>query len=186
MNIKFLKNLLMVVPVVVLALSFTACGDDEPDMPDDPTQKKVKQVEFMYMYEVSEDLLKVADIEASWIDADGKKQTAALTQTKARANVVYATFPTQATISMHMTAKDLTNIGQESYQISAHCAWYAYEVTYTDGKTETVTNPSFTKNSITIASDKVAEYITERLNPRLEAISYTISLTDNSTKVEIK
>ena len=178
--------MLMMLSVCALAMCATACGDDEPTMPADPTPEKVKQVEVMYVYEVSEDLLKVADIEASWVDAAGKKQTAALTQTKARANVVYATFPAQAAISMHMTAKDLTNIGQESFQVSAHCAWYAYEVTYTDGSTETVTNPSFTQGSVTIPASRVAEYITERLNPRLEEISYTISLTDNSSKVEIK
>ena len=186
MNIKLKKNLFMAVPLAVLALSFISCGNDGPDMPEDPTPKKVKQVEVMYVYEVSEDMLKVADIEASWADADGKKQTAPLTQTKARANVVYSTFPAKAAISMHMTAKDLTQIGQESFRISAHCVWYAYKATYTDGSTETITNPSSTQGSMTISADRVAEYIAERLNPRLEEISYTINLTDNSTKVEIK
>ncbi|MBO5053170.1 MAG: hypothetical protein J6C44_02905 [Muribaculaceae bacterium] len=180
-----LKKAIKFMPVAVLSLCLAACGSDEPNNPEQPeTHKTVKSVKVMYIYDVSEDMLRVADIEAKWTNPDGTKDSAKITKTKSQLVSTYATFPAKASISMKMTPKTPAPADNEEFKLAAGCSWYAYEVTYSDGTkyTETSSTPS-TSGLPTLGKD-VTKYI-ERLNTRLSDISYSISISDTDSGISI-
>ena len=182
----FLKKALRFIPAIVLCLSLAACGDDnggdEPENVDKP--KVIKSVEVAYRYEVTEDLFRVADIEAFWTKADGTVASSALPQPQSKATVSYSTFPAQATLSMKFTPKsELPDA--EYFNCDSSIGWLECLVTYDDGSKALVKgNPPVT-GDIPVTPNLLPAYL-ERLNERLKSVVYTIDLVNERTQVEIK
>ena len=181
-----LKKSIKFLPLAVLGLCLAACGGDEPTNPEQPeTPKTVKSVDVMYLFEVSDDMLRVADIDASWTNPDGTKENAKIANKKSEITISYSSFPATATISMKLSPKTPASADDETFNLSASCAWYAYQVTYSDGTKNRVTSNSHSSSSVTVPGKELTRYINERLNPRLADISYSITLTDSYTDVKI-
>lgn len=186
MNKTVLKKTIKFMPVILLGLCSTACGSDEPNNPEQPeTPKTVKSVDVMYLFEVSDDILRVADIDASWTNPDGTKENAKIANKKSEVTISYSSFPVTTTISMKLTPKTPAPADDETFNLSANCAWYAYHVTYSDGTKNRVTSNYHSSSSVTVPGKELTRYINERLNPRLSDISYSITLTDSDSDVKI-
>ena len=183
---EFLKKAMRLLPVIALCLSVAACGDDNGgDGPDDVDKPKIiKSVEVAYRFEVTKDLFRVADIEASWTKADGTMAYATMTQPQSKATVAYSSFPAQATLSMKFTQKsELPD--EEYFNCDSNIDWLEYLVTYEDGTKALVTRNYYVTGEILIPADKIPAYL-DHLNERPESVAYTIDLVNNRTEVEIK
>lgn len=184
--VKTMKKTIKFMPILLLGFCFAACGGDEPENPEQPEiPKTVKSVDVMYLFEVSDDMLRVADIDASWTNPDGTKENAKIANKKSEITISYSSFPATATISMKLIPKTPAPGDDETFKLSANCAWYAYQMTYSDGTKKSVTNNSNSSSSVTVPGRELTRYINERLNPRLADITYSIMLTDYDTDVKI-
>ena len=185
MNMFTLKKIVKYMPLAVLSMCVTACGSDEPDSPDQPeASKTVESVDVMYLFEASEDMLRVADIEAAWTNPDGSKDDAVVTKTKSQIVLSYSSFPANASISMKLTPKSARPSDEEVLKLSAGSSWYASQVTYTDGTKHSVTSNATSTSTLTILGKQLDEYL-NRLNPRLSDISYSIALSDSDSGITI-
>lgn len=185
MNTTVLKKTIKFMPSVLLGLCFAACGGDEPNNPDEPASQTVKSVKMVYLFEVSEDMLQVADIEASWTNPDGTKESTKVTKPKSQLESTYTSFPATASISMKLTPKSPAPADDKKFELSANCSWYAYQVTYTDGTKNSVTSNAHSSSSMTVLGKDLSKYINERLNPRLSDISYSITLSDSESGISV-
>ena len=176
-----LRKVLKFLPVAILGFCLAACGGDEPNNPEPATPKTVKSVNVMYVFQTTEDMLRVADIEASWTNPDGTKDNATVTKTKQQLVSTYKTFPATGNISMKLTVKSPTPADDEKFKLWAGCYLYAYEITYSDGTTQTVMDknaPSISTGFDTLGKD-VAKYL-DKLNSQLSDVSYSINLDKNA------
>lgn len=178
-----LKKALKFLPIAILSLCFTACGDDEPNNPGPPEPpKSIKSVNVMYVFQTTEDMLRVADIEAAWTNPDGTKDSAKMTKTEQQLVSTYKSFPATGNISMKLTVKSPAPADDEKFQLWAGCYLYAYEITYSDGSTQTVMDSKFTPTTstglATLGKD-VAKYL-DKLNPQLSDVSYSVTLDKNA------
>ena len=185
MNTTVLKKTIKFVPVVLLGLCFAACGGDEPNNPIEPAPKTVKSVKMVYLFEVSDDMLQVAEIEASWTNPDGTKESAKVTKPKSQLESTYTSFPATANISMKLTPKSPAPADDKKFELAANCSWYAYQVTYTDGTKNSVTSNAHSSSSMTVLGKDLTKYINERLNPRLSDISFSITLSDSESGISV-
>ena len=181
---ELFKKAIRFMSVAVLGLCLAACGDDEPNNPDTPaTPKTVKSVDVMYIFKVSEDMLSVADIEATWTNPDGTKENAKVTKTEHQLISTYTSFPASSSISMKLTPKSPAPADDKEFKLSAGCSWYAYQVTYSDGTKRTkMNNPP--SNLLTVTGKDVPKYL-ERLNTNLSDKSYSIALSDSDSGITI-
>lgn len=179
---ELLKKTIRFMSVAVLGLCLAACGDDEPNKPDTPaTPKTVKSADVMYIFKANEDMLRVADIEVTWTNPDGTKESAKVTKTEHQLVSTYTSFPASASISMKLTPKSPAPADDEELYLSAGCSWYAYQVTYSDGTKHTeMNNPP--SSSLTTTGKEVPKYL-ERLNTNLSDISYSIALSDSGITI---
>lgn len=173
-------------PVIALCLSLAACGDDNGgDEPDNVmTPKRIKSVEVAYYFEVTQDLFRVADIEAGWTKADGTVAYATMPQPQSKATVSYSSFPAQATLSMKFTPKsELPD--EENFNCDNNVGWLEYLVTYEDGTKALVPRNYYVTGEVLIPADKIPAYL-DHLNERYKSVVYTVDLTNDRTQVEIK
>ena len=182
------KDAFKFLSVAVLGFCLAACGGDEPDNPNNPdepdTPKTVKSVSVMYIFQTSEDMLSVADVESAWTNPDGTKDRAKVTKTQHQLVSTYSTFPATASLSMTLIPKSPAPDDDEKFILSASCDWYAYEVTYTDGTKYTVSNSAPTTSGLPTLGKDVPKYL-ERLNTRLSDISCSIVLSDSESGITI-
>lgn len=88
-----LKQFLSAALIAAMSISFAACGDDEPDNPNDkpnngnenvtpdkPSQNMICRLS--YIINLSDDYFEVCDIEASYMKADGSKESVTLKKGK--------------------------------------------------------------------------------------------------------
>ena len=191
MKMSTLKKAVKFMPIAILSFCFAACGGDEPNNPEQPdSPKTVESVNVMYVFEATEDMLRVADIEAAWINPDGTKDNAKVTKTKQQLVSTYKTFPATGSISMKFTIKSPAPADDEKFKLWASCYLYAYEITYSDGSTQTVmSKPPVSSGGLETLGKDVAKYL-DRLNPQLSDVSYSIILDKNAeygisiTKIE--
>ena len=178
-----LRKVLKFLPVAILGLCLAGCGGDEPNNPEEPvTPKTVKSVNVMYVFQTTEDMLRVADIEAAWTNPDGTKDHVTVTKTKQQLVSTYKTFPATGNISMKLKVKSPAPADDEKFQLWAGCYLYAYEITYSDGSTQTVMDNKFapaTSSGFATLGKDVAKYL-DRLNQELSDVSYSIILDKNA------
>ena len=121
------KNLLwMLAAILICGLTVTtlsACSSDD----DDKTE-----VTMMYAVKVTDDVLKVADVEVNYIDQTGAKKKEKLGTTEWKKTFSTNTLPVTEGVWAKMTPK--TNIGTGSYSLQVTTA-AGYQAKLASGKT---------------------------------------------------
>ena len=125
------KNILwMLAAILFCGLTVTtmsACSSDD----DDKTEGKT-EVTMMYVVKVSDDVLKVADVEVNYIDQMGAKKKEKLSTTEWKKTFSTNTLPVTEGVWAKMTPK--TNIGTGSYSLQVTTA-AGYQAKLASGKT---------------------------------------------------
>ena len=106
--------------------TMSACSSD-----DDKTEGKT-EVTMMYVVKVSDDVLKVADVEVNYIDQTGAKKKEKLGTTEWKKTFSTNTLPVTEGVWAKMTPK--TNIGTGSYSLQVTTA-AGYQAKLANGKT---------------------------------------------------
>ena len=121
------KNLLtMLAAILICGLTvstLSACSSDD----DDKTE-----VTMMYIVKVTDDVLKVADVEVNYIDQTGAKKKEKLSTTEWKKTFSTNTLPVTEGVWAKMTPK--TNIGTGSYSLQVTTA-AGYQAKLASGKT---------------------------------------------------
>ena len=125
------KNLLwMLAAILICGLTVTtmsACSSDD----DNKTEGKT-EVTMMYIVKVTDDVLKVADVEVNYIDQTGAKKKETLSTTEWKKTFSTNTLPVTEGVWAKMTPK--TNIGTGSYSLQVTTA-AGYQAKLASGKT---------------------------------------------------
>ena len=124
------KYLWMLAAILICGLTVTtmsACSSDD----DDKTEGKT-EVTMMYIVKVSDDVLKVADVEVNYIDQTGAKKKEKLGTTEWKKTFSTKTLPLTEGVWAKMTPK--TNIGTGSYSLQVTTA-AGYQAKLANGKT---------------------------------------------------
>ena len=125
------KNILwMLAAILICGLTVTtlsACSSDD----DDKTEGKT-EVTMMYVVKVTDDVLKVADVEVNYIDQTGAKKKEKLSTTEWKKTFSTNTLPVTEGVWAKMTPK--TNIGTGSYSLQVTTA-AGYQAKLASGKT---------------------------------------------------
>ena len=125
------KNLLwMLAAILICGLTVTtmsACSSDD----DNKTEGKT-EVTMMYAVKVTDDVLKVADVEVNYIDQTGAKKKEKLGTTEWKKTFSTNTLPVTEGVWAKMTPK--TNIGTGSYSLQVTTA-AGYQAKLANGKT---------------------------------------------------
>ena len=107
--------------------TLSACSSDD----DDKTEGKT-EVTMMYVVKVTDDVLKVADVEVNYIDQMGAKKKEKLSTTEWKKTFSTNTLPVTEGVWAKMTPK--TNIGTGSYSLQVTTA-AGYQAKLASGKT---------------------------------------------------
>ena len=107
--------------------TLSACSSDD----DDKTEGKT-EVTMMYVVKVTDDVLKVADVEVNYIDQTGAKKKEKLGTTEWKKTFSTNTLPLTEGVWAKMTPK--TNIGTGSYSLQVITA-AGYQAKLASGKT---------------------------------------------------
>jgi len=107
--------------------TLSACSSDD----DDKTEGKT-EVTMMYIVKVTDDVLKVADVEVNYIDQTGAKKKEKLSTTEWKKTFSTNTLPVTEGVWAKMTPK--TNIGTGSYSLQVTTA-AGYQAKLASGKT---------------------------------------------------
>ena len=125
------KNLLWMLAAIFIcgltAVTLSACSSDD----DDKTEGKT-EVTMMYAVKVTDDVLKVADVEVNYIDQTGAKKKEKLSTTEWKKTFSTNTLPVTEGVWAKMTPK--TNIGTGSYSLQVTTA-AGYQAKLANGKT---------------------------------------------------
>ena len=116
---------ILICGLTVTTLSACSSGDD------DKTEGKT-EVTMMYVVKVSDDVLKVADVEVNYIDQTGAKKKEKLSTTEWKKTFSTNTLPLTEGVWAKMTPK--TNIGTGSYSLQVTTA-AGYQAKLASGKT---------------------------------------------------
>ena len=120
----------MLAAILICGLTVTtmsACSSDD----DDKTEGKT-EVTMMYVVKVTDDVLKVADVEVNYIDQTGVKKKEKLGTTEWKKTFSTNTLPLTEGVWAKMTPK--TNIGTGSYSLQVTTA-AGYQAKLASGKT---------------------------------------------------
>ena len=125
------KNILWILAAIMIcgltAVTLSACSSDD----DDKTEGKT-EVTMMYVVKVTDDVLKVADVEVNYIDQTGAKKKEKLSTTEWKKTFSTNTLPVTEGVWAKMTPK--TNIGTGSYSLQVTTA-AGYQAKLASGKT---------------------------------------------------
>ena len=125
------KNILWMLAAILIcgltAVTLSACSSDD----DDKTEGKT-EVTMMYVVKVTDDVLKVADVEVNYIDQTGAKKKEKLSTTEWKKTFSTNTLPVTEGVWAKMTPK--TNIGTGSYSLQVTTA-AGYQAKLASGKT---------------------------------------------------
>ena len=112
---------------IVTAIS--ACSSDDDDNKTESPQEQA--VKMFYVVEVSDDVLKVADVELNYVDQTGAKQKEVMTSTKWIKALDTKTLPLTEGLWARITPK--SGVASANYQLKVITV-AGYEVKWADGK----------------------------------------------------
>ena len=126
------KNILLMM-AAILTCGFTvtwlsACSSDNDDKTETPQEQAVK---MFYVVEVSDDVLKVADVEVNYVDQTGAKQKEVMTSKKWIKALDTKTLPLTEGLWAKITPK--SGVASANYQLKVITV-AGYEVKWADGK----------------------------------------------------
>lgn len=126
------KNiLLMMAAILTCGLTVTAisaCSSDNDDKTETPQEP---EVQLFYVVEVSDDVLKVADVEVNYVDQTGAKQKEVMTSKKWIKALDTKTLPLTEGLWARITPK--SGVASANYQLKVITV-AGYEVKWADGK----------------------------------------------------
>ena len=127
------KNLLtMLAAIFICGLAVTAmsaCSSDNDNKTETPQEQTVK---MFYVVEVSDDVLKVADVEVNYVDQTGAKQKEVMTSKEWTKALDTKTLPLTEGLWARITPKSAVASG--NYQLKVTTA-AGYQAKLTNGKT---------------------------------------------------
>ena len=127
------KNLLtMLAAILFCGLAVTAmsaCSSDNDNKTETPQEQTVK---MFYVVEVSDDVLKVADVEVNYVDQTGAKQKEVMTSKEWKKTLDTKTLPLTEGLWARITPKSAVASG--NYQLKVTTA-AGYQAKLTNGKT---------------------------------------------------
>ena len=127
------KNLLtMLAAIFICGLAVTAmsaCSSDNDNKTETPQEQTVK---MFYVVEVSDDVLKVADVEVNYVDQTGAKQKEVMTSKEWTKALDTKTLPLTEGLWARITPKSAVASG--NYQLKVTTA-AGYQAQLTNGKT---------------------------------------------------
>ena len=126
------KNILLML-AAILFCGFTvtwlsACSSGDDDKTETPQEQAVK---MFYVVEVSDDVLKVADVEVNYVDQTGAKQKEVMTSKKWIKALDTKTLPLTEGLWAKITPK--SGVASANYQLKVITV-AGYEVKWADGK----------------------------------------------------
>ena len=126
------KNILLMM-AAILTCGFTvtwlsACSSGDDDKTETPQEQAVK---MFYVVEVSDDVLKVADVEVNYVDQTGAKQKEVMTSKKWIKALDTKTLPLTEGLWAKITPK--SGVASANYQLKVITV-AGYEVKWADGK----------------------------------------------------
>ena len=126
------KNiLLMMAAILTCGLAVTglsACSSSDDDKTETPQEQAVK---MFYVVEVSDDVLKVADVEVNYVDQTGAKQKEVMTSKEWIKALDTKTLPLTEGLWARITPK--SGVASANYQLKVITV-AGYEVKWADGK----------------------------------------------------
>ena len=125
-NILLMLAAIMTCGLTVTAISACSSGDD--DKTETPQEQAVK---MFYVVEVSDDVLKVADVEVNYVDQTGAKQKEVMTSKKWIKALDTKTLPLTEGLWAKITPK--SGVASANYQLKVITV-AGYEVKWADGK----------------------------------------------------
>lgn len=127
------KNiLLMMAAILTCGLTVTAISACSSDDDDNKTESPQEQaVKMFYVVEVSDDVLKVADVEVNYVDQTGAKQKEVMTSKKWIKALDTKTLPLTEGLWAKITPK--SGVASANYQLKVITV-AGYEVKWADGK----------------------------------------------------
>ena len=126
------KNLLTMLAAIIIcgltAVMLSACSSDNDDKTETPQEQTVK---MFYVVEVSDDVLKVADVEVNYVDQTGAKQKEVMTSKEWIKELDTKTLPLTEGLWAKITPKSAVASG--NYQLKVTTA-AGYEAQLANGK----------------------------------------------------
>lgn len=152
--VKFFAALMLIFG----ATTFVSCSSDDNDNNGDVIPGKTLIPVVQYAVTTTSDLLSVADVVITYWNADGQEVSDTLTSTKWEKNFT-PTKSQKVGYSVNVTAKSNLNelLTKETYSLGVSALYNSYLAEV--GDEMATLNNSGNINSMTIAKDRVAEYI---------------------------
>ena len=126
------KNLLTMLAAILFCgftvTAMSACSSDNDNKTNPPQEQAVK---MFYVVEVSDDVLKVADVEVNYVDQTGAKQKEVMTSKKWIKALDTKTLPLTEGLWAKITPK--SGVASANYQLKVITV-AGYEVKWADGK----------------------------------------------------
>ena len=126
-NILLMMAAILTCGLTVTAISACSSGDDD-NKTETPQEQAVK---IFYVVEVSDDVLKVADVEVNYVDQTGAKQKEVMTSKKWIKALDTKTLPLTEGLWAKITPK--SGVASANYQLKVITV-AGYEVKWADGK----------------------------------------------------
>lgn len=127
------KNLLTMLAAIFICgfavTAMSACSSDNDNKTETPQEQTVK---MFYVVEVSDDVLKVADVEVNYVDQTGAKQKEVMTSKEWKKTLDTKTLPLTEGLWARITPKSAVASG--NYQLKVTTA-AGYQAKLTNGKT---------------------------------------------------
>lgn len=133
-------------------ISFNACGDDDNDPTPDPKPEKVTAT-ISYAYSCQPDLLLATDITISYVDSEGKEVSEAVKDKEWKKDLTNVAVPFTANMKVVYAKKEGFTPDKDAYNFGD-----GYGISYKTSNNKSESNSS-TASSISIAKDRVIEYI---------------------------
>ena len=166
------KNLLwMLAAILTCGLTVTAmsaCSSDDDDKTETPQEQAVK---MFYVVEVSDDVLKVADVEVNYVDQTGTKKKEVLTSAEWKKTFNTTSLPLTEGIWAKITPK--ASIAAGNYQLKT-TTLAGYQAKLSNGKTvaDAYGNKPDATPTAAQTADEVATWCAQSLT-----VAFTVSET---------
>ncbi len=162
--------------ITMVAVSLTACGDDDNELSPVLT-RTLSKVEVCYIVHMPYNGRQICDYIVSYTEADGKEKTGMLVDTAWVKRITITDFPFTATINMNAQRNE-NELKDSIYDFHVYYSIYSITSIYSDGTKEENYKDVFASHSYvgsTLKAEKAEAYIEELLPKRLKAKSVELS-----------
>ncbi|SRR5574344_153815 len=158
--------------VILLALMLASCSSNDDSTNGGDTTATVKSVTYNYSFKFSKDLLSVAKIYVSYLNATGDSVKEELTDTAWAKSVTFTTFPSKMAYRVSLVSRGST-LTKSSYSINRTIS-VSSVVTYSNGTTENNTDER-TSATLSVPQANVEIYLSKYKQLLSSAYNLTLS-----------